>query len=72
MNKWLLSLLVVVAFSGLLNAQFVFDRFEVHPDSTYSGVYASVNDTSRVVLTLENSIVHEGSTALRYDWRVQR
>jgi hypothetical protein len=70
--KKLLLLLLIGLLTGVVSAQLEFDRFETHPDSNYIGIYASVNDTSRVVLTLENTIVHEGNSALRYDWRAQR
>jgi len=70
--KKLLLLLLIGLLTGVGSAQLEFDRFETHPDSNYIGIYVSADDTSRIDLTLENTFVHEGNSALRYDWRAQR
>lgn len=78
MKKSLLMLVLLVAFAAMANAQptFVFDPFEVHPDSNdvYEMIYVAVDgsDTSGVTLSLADDIVYDGDTALRFDWVAQR
>jgi len=73
MQRYLFAVLTFLLLNSLVNAQFVFEPFEVHPDSTYFSVYDKPNsDTSQINLSLETSIVEEGNSALRYDYIVQR
>lgn len=71
MKHFLMTLLVLFAFSSLVSAQFVFDPFEEHPETNYNVQYVSVNDTSRVLVELESANVQVGSHAMSLDWRAQ-
>ena len=74
MKKYFLSIFVIFMVVGAIQAQFVFDPFEMHPDSNSAYIvnYASVSDSSWVRLSEETGTVHNGSAALRYDWQVER
>lgn len=76
MYKLFLTFLCVFAIGQLAHAQFLFDPFEVIPDSNpnyYQPVfYGGVSDSSYITSSLETSIVHEGSAAWRYAWQVER
>ncbi|MEJ2494899.1 MAG: hypothetical protein P8Y79_11305, partial [Ignavibacteriaceae bacterium] len=74
MKKYFLSIFVIFMVVGATQAQFVFDPFEMHPDSNSAYIvnYASVSDSSWVRLSEETGTVHNGSAALRYDWQVER
>jgi hypothetical protein len=76
MKKVFLMIFVIFAIGQLAQAQFVFDPFDVIPDSNANYFqpvyYGSVSDSSWVHSSLETSIVHEGSAAWRYAWQAER
>jgi len=71
MRKSLVVLLLLFTISSFSWAQFVFEPFEEDPDSNYVVTYAGVDSLSRIVLSQEAGLVHQGSTALGFDWRAR-
>lgn len=76
MKKVLLTVVLVMVSMGLINAQYLFDGFETHPDSNYH-VYYGIGDNSDTLLTgidlsLQDTYLVAGDSALRFDWAVQR
>lgn len=76
MKKVLLTVVLLMVSLGLINAQYLFDGFEVHPDSTYYAQYEISENADTLqcgaVMSLEETEVYEGDYALRYDYTVQR
>ncbi|MGH1366693.1 MAG: sugar-binding protein [Calditrichia bacterium] len=71
MKKCLQALVCVMCFWGVGFAQLALESFDVPVDTNYTVIYASVSDTSEVVLSQETTIVNEGTEALRFDWRAE-
>ncbi|MCD6375792.1 MAG: T9SS type A sorting domain-containing protein [Caldisericaceae bacterium] len=70
MYKKLTILAALILFPFVISAQLVFNTFDTLPDSNYFSIYGNEGIYHTYVrLSLETTIVQEGSGALRVDWQ---
>ncbi|HHE54887.1 MAG TPA: hypothetical protein ENL21_03835, partial [Caldithrix abyssi] len=70
MYKKLTTLAALILFPFVISAQLVFNTFDTLPDSNYFSIYGNEGIYHTYVrLSLETTIVQEGSGALRVDWQ---